>query len=143
MNIGQASQASGITPKMIRYYEEIGLIAPTGRSRANYRIYSEDDLHHLRFIKRARSLGFSMDEVALLLSLWRDKARESAAVKQVAERHIADLEQKIAEMRSMVTTLSKLAHACDGNHRPDCPILDDLAGEECCLAMEPKAEQMS
>lgn len=143
MNIGQAAEASGISSKMIRYYEEIGLIAPAGRSRANYRIYSQDDLHHLRFIKRARSLGFSMDEVGLLLGLWRDKSRESAAVKQVAERHIADLEQKIAEMRSMVTTLSTLAYACDGNHRPDCPILDDLAGEECCAAREPKAGDVS
>lgn len=137
MNIGQASEASGISAKMIRYYEEIGLISPTGRSRANYRIYSADDLHHLRFIKRARSLGFSLEETGLLLNLWRDKSRESSAVKQVAERHIAQLEQKIAEMRAMVTTLSKLSNACDGDHRPDCPILDDLAGETCCSPVEP------
>jgi MerR family copper efflux transcriptional regulator len=139
MNIGQAALASGISAKMIRYYEEIGLIAPAGRTSANYRVYSTDDLHHLRFIKRARSLGFSMEEVGLLLNLWRDKGRESAAVKQVAERHIADLQQKIAEMRSMVSTLTKLANACDGNHRPNCPILDDLAGEDCCAPMEPNA----
>lgn len=143
MNIGQASEASGISAKMIRYYEEIGLISPAGRSRANYRIYGDDDVHHLRFIKRARSLGFSLEETSLLINLWRDKSRESAAVKQVAERHIADLKMKIAEMEGMVSTLTHLAHSCDGNHRPDCPILNDLAGENCCSAMEPNATHKS
>jgi MerR family copper efflux transcriptional regulator len=132
MNIGQAAEASGISAKMIRYYEDIGLISPVGRSRANYRLYGEDDLHHLRFIKRARSLGFSMEEVGLLLSLWRDKSRESSAVKQIAKRHISELEQKISEMRTMVTTLEELANACEGDHRPDCPILDKLGGTNCC-----------
>jgi MerR family copper efflux transcriptional regulator len=131
MNIGQAAEASGISSKMIRYYEDIGLISPVGRSRANYRVYTQEDVHHLRFVKRARSLGFSMEEVGLLLSLWRDKSRESSAVKQVAQRHIAELEQKISEMRTMVTTLEELANACEGDHRPDCPILDQLGGENC------------
>lgn len=132
MNIGQAAKASGISAKMIRYYEGIGLISPAGRSSSNYRLYGPQDIHHLRFIKRSRSLGFSLEETATLLGLWGDKTRESAAVKKVAERHIANLEQKIAEMRTMVTTLSTLSHSCDGDHRPDCPILNDLAGEDCC-----------
>lgn len=127
MNIGEASKASGVSSKMIRYYEEIGLIRPSGRSENNYRIYGADDVHVLRFIRRARSLGFSLEETQKLLALWQDRARESAAVKEVALTHIADLERKIAEMQSMVKTLKNLAHCCSGDGRPDCPILDDLA----------------
>lgn len=127
MNIGEASKASGVSAKMIRYYEQIGLIHPTARSDNNYRLYSPDDVHVLRFIRRARSLGFSLEETQKLLGLWQDRARESAAVKQVATQHIADLERRIAEMQAMVKTLKHLAHCCSGDGRPDCPILEDLA----------------
>jgi Cu(I)-responsive transcriptional regulator len=128
MNIGQASLASGVSAKMIRYYEQIGLIHPAERTGNNYRVYGEQDIHNLRFIKRSRTLGFSLEETETLLKLWQDKSRESSAVKEIALSHIADLEHKIAEMKSMVTTLSHLVHCCGGDHRPDCPILDDLAG---------------
>ena len=128
MNIGEASGASGVSAKKIRYYEQIGLIAPKGRTESNYRVYGEDEVHVLRFIKRARSLGFSLEEPETLLKLWQDKSRTSAAVKDIATGHIADLERRIAEMQGMVKTLKHLAHCCGGDHRPDCPILDDLAG---------------
>lgn len=129
MNIGEASAASGVSAKMIRYYEQIGLIKPSARSGNNYRVYGEDEVHVLRFIKRARSLGFSLEETERLLALWQDRARESAAVKDVATAHIADLERRIAEMQAMVKTLKHLAHCCGGDNRPDCPILEDLAGQ--------------
>ena len=128
MNIGEASEASGVSAKMIRYYEQIGLISPATRADNNYRLYGDQEVHNLRFIKRARTLGFSLEETEALLKLWQDKARESSAVKAIALTHIADLERKIEDMRSMVKTLSHLAHCCGGDHRPDCPILDDLAG---------------
>ena len=129
MNIGEASNASGVSAKMIRYYEEIGLIRPMGRTGNNYRVYGDEEVHVLRFIKRARSLGFSLEETETLLKLWQDKSRESAAVKQVATSHIVDLERRIAEMQGMVQTLKHLAHCCGGDNRPNCPILDDLAGD--------------
>ncbi|MGF9692918.1 Cu(I)-responsive transcriptional regulator [Rhizobium sp. 0TCS1.26] len=129
MNIGEASEASGVSAKMIRYYEQIGLIRPSARSENNYRVYGEDEVHVLRFIRRARSLGFSLEETERLLALWQDRDRESAAVKEVATSHIADLERRIAEMQGMVKTLKHLAHCCGGDHRPDCPILEDLAGK--------------
>jgi len=128
MNIGQAAEASGVSAKMIRYYEEIGLIAPPARTGNNYRVYGEDQVHVLRFVKRSRSLGFSLEETETLLKLWQDKSRSSAAVKEVATTHINDLERRIAEMQGMVKTLKHLSHCCGGDHRPDCPILDDLAG---------------
>ena len=128
MNIGEASTASGVSAKMIRYYEEIGLITPAARTGNNYRTYGGDQVHVLRFIKRARSLGFSLEETQALLKLWQDRSRESAAVKDIATTHIDDLERRIAEMQGMVKTLKHLAHCCGGNDRPDCPILDDLAG---------------
>ncbi|MGW9231251.1 Cu(I)-responsive transcriptional regulator [Pseudorhizobium sp. NPDC055634] len=128
MNIGQASDASGVSAKMIRYYEEIGLIRPMGRTGNNYRVYGEDEVHLLRFIKRARNLGFSLEETETLLKLWQDKDRTSAAVKEVAQVHIADLERRIAEMKGMVETLRHLSDCCSGDNRPNCPILDDLAG---------------
>lgn len=129
MNIGEASGASGVSAKMIRYYEQIGLIAPKGRTESNYRVYGEEEVHVLRFIKRARSLGFSLEETETLLKLWQDKSRTSASVKEIATTHINDLERRIAEMQGMVKTLKHLSHCCGGDHRPDCPILDDLAGE--------------
>lgn len=128
MNIGQASEASGVSAKMIRYYEQIGLITPAARTGNNYRTYGAEEVHTLRFIKRSRTLGFSLEETQTLLALWQDKTRESSAVKEIATAHIADLERKITEMKSMVKTLSHLAHCCGGDNRPDCPILDDLAG---------------
>ena len=129
MNIGEASAASGVSAKMIRYYEQIGLLQAQARSGNNYRVYGDSQVHVLRFIKRARTLGFSLEETERLLKLWQDKSRESGAVKQVALAHIGDLERKILAMQGMVKTLSHLAHCCGGDHRPDCPILDDLAGE--------------
>lgn len=128
MNIGQTSRASGVTTKMIRYYDEIGLVRPSSRTDANYREYDERQVNELRFIKRARSLGFSMDEIAVLLSLWRDRRRPSREVKAIADRHVADLDARIAEMQSMADTLRHLSHCCAGDDRPDCPILQDLTG---------------
>ena len=128
MNIGQASSASGVSAKMIRYYESIGLISPPNRTESNYRVYGADEVHTLRFVKRARTLGFSVEETATLLGLWQDKTRASAEVKDIATAHIGSLETKIAELQSMVKTLKHLAHCCSGDDRPNCPILDDLAG---------------
>jgi Cu(I)-responsive transcriptional regulator len=128
MNIGQAAETSGVSAKMIRYYEQIGLISPPLRTDSNYRVYGPDEVHVLRFIKRARTLGFSVDETAALLGLWRDRSRASAEVRDIAAGHIAALETKIAELQGMVKTLSHLVHCCAGDNRPDCPILDDLAG---------------
>ena len=128
MNIGEASSATGVSAKMIRYYESIGLIRAPLRTESNYRVYSSDEVHTLRFVKRARTLGFSVEETATLLGLWQDKERASAEVKDIATGHIAALETKIVELQSMVKTLKHLAHCCGGDNRPDCPILDDLAG---------------
>ena len=126
MNIGQASKASGVTTKMIRYYDEIGLVRPSARTDSNYREYGERELNELRFIRRGRSLGFSMAEITQLLSLWRDRQRPSREVKAIAERHLADLDARIAEMQAMADTLRHLSHCCAGDDRPDCPILADL-----------------
>jgi Cu(I)-responsive transcriptional regulator len=131
MNIGEAALASGVSAKMIRYYESIGLIEPAGRTEANYRVYSGSDVHTLRFIKRARSMGFSVEEMGQLLQLWRDRHRASRDVKHLAMQHVAALEAKIAELRAMVGTLRHLAEHCHGDARPDCPILDDLAEARC------------
>ncbi|GHA29741.1 Cu(I)-responsive transcriptional regulator [Devosia pacifica] len=129
MNIGEAAAASGVTAKMIRYYESIGLLPEAKRSENNYRVYDARDVHTLRFIKRARSLGFSMEETTKLLQLWQNRARTSAEVKQVALAHIEDLETRIENLQAMANTLRHLASCCSGNERPDCPILDDLAGK--------------
>jgi Cu(I)-responsive transcriptional regulator len=127
MDIGRASSASGVSVKMIRHYEAIGLLPKVARTLANYRVYTLNDVHVLRFIRRARDLGFSMDEIKELLGLWRNKSRSSAAVKRIAAKHIEDLKLKIAELESMVQTLEHLTKHCHGDHRPECPILDDLA----------------
>ena len=132
MNIGQASKASGVTTKMIRYYDEIGLVRPSARTDANYREYDEREINELRFIRRARSLGFSMPEITQLLSLWRDRGRPSREVKAIADRHLADLDARIAEMQAMADTLRHLSHCCAGDDRPDCPILKGLASGRCC-----------
>ncbi|ODT71381.1 MAG: Cu(I)-responsive transcriptional regulator [Pelagibacterium sp. SCN 63-23] len=129
MNIGQAAEQSGVSAKMIRYYEQIGLITPPHRTDSNYRVYGADEIHVLRFIRRSRTLGFSIEETSALLALWQDKSRASAEVKDIANGHITALETKIAELEGMVKTLKHLAHCCQGDNRPDCPILDDLAGE--------------
>ena len=136
MNIGQASKASGVTTKMIRYYDEIGLVRPSARTDANYREYDEREINELRFIRRARSLGFSMPEITQLLSLWRDRVRPSREVKAIAERHLADLDARIAEMQAMADTLRHLSHCCAGDDRPDCPILADLT--QGALPSDPK-----
>ena len=126
MNIGQATRASGVSAKMIRYYEQIGLVRPAERTNSNYRSFDERNVNELRFIKRARSLGFSVDEIASLLSLWRDRARPGREVKVMAEDHVAELEGRIAEMQAMADTLRHLSRCCAGDDRPDCPILADL-----------------
>lgn len=128
MNIGQAAKASGVTAKMIRYYDEIGLVQPASRTQANYREYDQRQINELRFIRRGRSLGFSMGEITQLLSLWRDRGRPSREVKVIADRHLADLDARITEMQSMADTLRRLSQGCAGDDRPDCPILADLTG---------------
>ena len=126
MNIGQAAQASGVSAKMIRYYEQTGLIPEAHRTSSGYRAYSERDIHVLQFIRRSRDLGFSIAEISELLQLWQDHSRQSADVKRIALLHISDLRKKIKEMEQMATTLEHLASCCSGDHRPDCPILADL-----------------
>ena len=128
LDIGRASKASGVSVKMIRHYETLGLLKNVARTYANYRVYTERDVHTLRFIKRARALGFGMEDIRELLSLWQNKSRSSASVKKVAAGHMEELKRKIAEMQAMVSTLQHLTHHCHGDQRPDCPILEDLAG---------------
>ena len=132
MNIGQAARQSGLSAKMIRYYESIGLLKPAHRSDSGYRLYSDDDLHTLAFIKRSRDLGFSLDEVGKLLALWQDRQRASSDVKALARQHIDELNQKIVELTSLRDTLQELVDTCQGDHRPDCPILKGLASGSCC-----------
>jgi Cu(I)-responsive transcriptional regulator len=127
-NIGQAAAASGVSAKMIRHYESIGVIPPADRTYANYRIYSQSDVHTLQFIRRARLLGFSMKQIQTLVSLWQQH-RPSREVKRLALEHVRELEVKIAEMEAMKRTLETLAEHCHGDNRPDCPILEDLAAE--------------
>ncbi|MEM7430187.1 MAG: Cu(I)-responsive transcriptional regulator [Pseudomonadota bacterium] len=126
MNIGAAAKASGLPPKTIRYYEEIGLILPDRRDNS-YRDYSSDHVHKLRFIQRARSLGFSVEDCRQLLSLYEDKSRASAHVKELAREHLTEIERKIAELTSMRDVLNTLVQSCRGDDRPDCPIIDNLA----------------
>lgn len=127
-NIGEAAALSGVSAKMIRHYEGIGVIPAAARTFAGYRLYNDSDVHRLRFIKRARALGFAMKEVEQLLGLWGDRSRASAEVKQLARRHADALGERIAEMQAMQRTLQDLARRCHGDDRPDCPILDDLSG---------------
>jgi MerR family copper efflux transcriptional regulator len=126
MNIGEASKSSGISAKMIRYYESIGLISPAGRTDSGYRVYSEHDLHTLHFVRRARDLGFSVEQMNELLALWKDRSRASADVKRIALEHVQELERKAEALRDMAATLKHLAAHCQGNDRPDCPILEGL-----------------
>ena len=127
MNIGEAAAASGVSAKMIRYYEAVGLVAPAGRSAAGYRRYAEADVQTLRFLRRARSLGFSVAQMRELLALWRDGNRASADVKRLALAHAAQLEEKVQAIAEMSRALRDLADRCDGDHRPHCPIIDELA----------------
>ena len=130
MNIGTVADKSGVPPKTIRYYESIGLIPSADRRPNGYRSYDDVDMHTLNFIKRARSLGFTIDEVRDLISLWRDKRRSSSAVKVIATAHLKALDHKITELKSMRSTVAKLIERCRGDARPDCPILKDLSDSE-------------
>lgn len=131
-NISDAAKRSGVSAKMIRHYEDIGLMPKVGRTMAGYRIYNDADIHILRFIRRSRDLGFTIKEIETLLGLWNNRRRASSDVKKLALKHIADLDARIAEMQGMRQALQKLANYCHGDDRPDCPILDDLAEEAAC-----------
>jgi MerR family copper efflux transcriptional regulator len=127
LNIGDAAHASGVSAKMIRHYESIGLLPAAKRTASGYRVYDEQDVRVLQFIHRGRELGFSLEKIAELLALWQDKDRASADVRRLAEQHIEELNRKIEELQAMKRTLQSLAHSCHGDQRSDCPILDDLA----------------
>jgi len=126
--IGEAARRSGVSPRMVRHYEGLGLLPAVARTEAGYRQYGAADIHTLQFIKRARDLGFSMDEIAELVGLWHNRRRTSASVKRIAQHHLAELAQRIAALQAMQQTLAHLVHGCHGDARPDCPILEDLAG---------------
>ena len=142
MQIGQAAAASGVSAKMIRHYESIGLIGAAGRSGSNYRSYGAEDVHRLAFIRRSRTLGFSIERIRDLLKLWSDRDRSSADVKRIALAHAAELDRKIADLRAMAATLHRLADACGGDARPQCPIIESLEGapEHSCQSPEAIAE---
>ena len=129
MNIGEAARASGISPKMLRHYEAVGLLPAPARSAAGYRQYGERDVHVLRFIRHARDLGFSIAQIGELVGLWQNRRRSSRQVKTLAQAHIDALDRKVRELQAMKATLEHLAHCCHGDERPDCPILDSLAGD--------------
>jgi Cu(I)-responsive transcriptional regulator len=143
MNIGQAAAASGVTAKMIRHYEQVGLVPPAARTEAGYRQYSDVDVHTLRFIRRSRDLGFSIHEISELLDLWRNRRRPSRLVKSLAEAHINALEQKTRELLDMKETLEHLVHCCHGDDRPDCPILDTLSSGEVATPAAPRQDRFS
>lgn len=138
MNIGEAANASGVSAKMIRYYESIGLIANVSRTEAGYRVHSEDDVHTLRFIRRARDLGFSVEQMGNLMALWSDRSRASADVKQIALDHIAELERKMRELRDMTKVLRHLVDHCQGDERPHCPIIEELSSGHDAAPSEPR-----
>lgn len=126
VNIGTAARLSGISPKMLRHYESLGLLGAVSRTDGNYRQYSENDVHTLCFIRRSRDMGFSLDDIAELVGLWHDRQRSSASVKRVARKHLDELDQRIEALQAMRRTLADLTERCPGNGRPQCPILDDL-----------------
>jgi MerR family transcriptional regulator, copper efflux regulator len=140
MNIGEAARASGVTAKMIRYYESVGLLSAKARTSANYRVYGAQEVHSLRFIRQARRLGFLVEDIRKLLALWQDRARASAEVKAIALEHVMELDRRITELTQMRDTLKHLADHCHGDDRPDCPIIEELAradtpAETSCHAM--------
>jgi len=137
VNIGQAADASGVTAKMVRYYESIGLITAANRTDSGYRQYNDGDVQTLRFIKRSRDLGFSLERIKTLLSLWQDRSRQSADVKKLAQRYIAELDDDIAKLQSIRDQLRQVAKNCHGDSHPECPILDELAQSRVCA--EPRA----
>ena len=126
VNIGVAASRSGVSAKMVRHYESLGLLPKVARTESGYRLYGDAEVHTLRFIRRARDLGFSMAEIAELLKLWQNRRRASADVKRIALTHVADLQRRIDEMEAMRRTLERLANCCHGDDRPDCPILEEL-----------------
>lgn len=129
-SIGEAARLTGLSAKMIRHYETLGLVQPTDRTYANYRVYQSRDLHLLKFIRSARDLGFSMKQIATLVSLWQDESRSSAEVKKIAQAHIEEIDDRLRALQQMRSTLSELADQCHGDHRPDCPILERLACQD-------------
>lgn len=129
MNIGEAASATGVSVKMIRYYEDIGLVGPALRTYSGYRVYQDKDIQTLRFVRRARDLGFTVKQIEGLLTLWRDRSRASADVKRIAQGHIESLQQKKRELGEMIAALDHLSHHCSGDDRPDCPILATLGSE--------------
>lgn len=140
MNIGQAAQASGVTAKMIRHYEQVGLLPAARRTESGYRQYGDNEVHTLRFIRQARDLGFSIAEITELVSLWQNRRRSSRVVKALAEAHIEALEAKAQELLAMKATLEHLVHCCHGDERPDCPIIDTLAADVPVPGPAPAAE---
>lgn len=129
MNIGEAAKSSGVSAKMIRHYEELGLLPQARRTESGYRQYDANEVHTLRFIRHSRDVGFSLSEIAELVGLWQNRRRSSRKVKELAEFHLKELERKAAELLAMKATLERLVHGCHGDDRPDCPILEGLAGE--------------
>jgi Cu(I)-responsive transcriptional regulator len=137
VHIGEAARLSGVSAKMVRHYESLGLLPGVGRTESGYRLYTEADVHSLKFVRRCRDLGFSMADIASLVDLWHDRGRASASVLQIARRHRDALNARIAQLQAMQRTLDHLMAGCHGDQRPDCPILDDLAGHpqpasNCC-----------
>ena len=138
MNIGQAADATGVSAKMIRHYEGVGLLPPASRTEAGYRQYTERDVNMLRFIRHSRDLGFSLEQIRELLDLWQNRRRSSRAVKALAEAHIAELDAKLADLHSMRATLADLVHCCHGDDRPDCPIIETLEAARPVRAVPPR-----
>lgn len=140
MNIGEAAKASGVSAKMIRHYEEVGLIPAPSRTDSGYRRYGEAEVHTLRFVRHARDLGFSIEQIGELLSLWQNRRRSSRVVKGLAEEHIRALDQKVQELLAMKATLQQLVHCCHGDDRPDCPIIDSLADDSAAAHGSPRGD---
>ena len=130
MNIGQAAKASGVSTKMIRHYEGVGLLPEAARTDSGYRQYTDNDVSTLRFVRQSRDLGFSIEQIRELLGLWQNRKRPSRQVRALAEAHIAELDAKLKELQAMKATLEHLVHHCHGDERPDCPIIDALAQDE-------------
>jgi Cu(I)-responsive transcriptional regulator len=140
MNIGEASKKAGVTPKMVRHYESLGLLPMVHRTESGYRLYGDSEVHTLRFIKRSRDLGFSIAEISELVKLWQHRRRPSSSVKKIASAHLQELDRKIEEMQSMRKTLGHLIHCCNGDERPDCPILEDLGSFAAPVPTQPKSQ---